>query len=166
MCATKMNIPDSITVNDIDSIRMVLTVPRGSLTGDSLAPQQLKVYRLTRQLPSDINSAFDPDGYYDPSSPLGVRSYTLSALSMNDSLFKKQESIRIPIMLPKKMARGCLQRLQKQPRNLPMATDFRPVFPRCICGTEFRKRLYRRDFIHEILHLLALHETGVSEKRR
>ncbi len=104
MCATAMNIPDSITVNDVDSMRMVLTVPRGSLTGDSLAPQQLKVYALTKQLPDDIDNSFDPTGYYDPSNPLGVKSYTLSALSMNDSLFQLQESIRIPVMMPKKMA--------------------------------------------------------------
>ncbi len=129
MCATKMNIPDSITVNDIDSIRMVLTVPRGSLTGDSLAPQQLKVYRLTRQLPSDINSAFDPDGYYDPSSPLGVRSYTLSALSMNDSLFKKQESIRIPIMLPKKMAQDVFNAYKNNPGIFQWPQTFAQYFP-------------------------------------
>ena len=46
MSATKMNIPDSIGVEDLDSMRLVLSVPRGSLTGDSLAPQQLKVFRL------------------------------------------------------------------------------------------------------------------------
>ncbi len=44
-----------------------------------------------------------------------------------------------------------------------MATDFRPVFP-VYMWNRISKRLYRRDFIHEILHLLALHETGVSEK--
>ena len=32
MCATKMNIPDSIPVEDVDSMRLVLSVPRGSLT--------------------------------------------------------------------------------------------------------------------------------------
>lgn len=67
MSATKMNIPDSITFQDVDSMRLILSIPRGAMTGDSLAPQQLRVFRLNRQLPADINSRFDPTGYYDPS---------------------------------------------------------------------------------------------------
>lgn len=129
MCATKMNIPDSITVNDVDSIRMVLTVPRGSLTGDSLAPQQLKVYQLTKQLPSDINSAFDPTGYYNSSNALGVKSYTLSALSMNDSLFKNQESIRIPIMLPRKLAQDIFTAYRNNPETFQWPQTFAQYFP-------------------------------------
>lgn len=129
MCATKMNIPDSITVNDVDSMRMVLTVPRGSLTGDSLAPQQLKVYQLTKQLPSDINSTFDPKGYYNPSDPLGVKSYTLSALSMNDSLFKLQKSIRIPIMLPRKLAQDIFTAYRNNPETFQWPQTFAQYFP-------------------------------------
>ncbi len=129
MCATKMNIPDSITVNDVDSMRMVLTVPRGSLTGDSLAPQQLKVFQLTKQLPSDINSTFDPKGYYNPSDPLGVKSYTLSALSMNDSLFKLQKSIRIPIMLPRKLAQDIFTAYRNNPETFQWPQTFAQYFP-------------------------------------
>lgn len=129
MCATKMNIPDSITVNDVDSMRMVLTVPRGSLTGDSLAPQQLKVYQLTKQLPSDINSTFDPKGYYNPSDPLGVKSYTLSALSMNDSLFKLQKSIQIPIMLPRKLAQDIFTAYRNNPETFQWPQTFAQYFP-------------------------------------
>ena len=46
MSATKMNIPDSIPESDVDSIRLVMSIPRGALTGDSLAPQQLRVFRI------------------------------------------------------------------------------------------------------------------------
>lgn len=129
MCATKMNVPDSITVNDVDSMRMVLIVPRGSLTGDSLAPQQLKVYRLTKQLPSDISSAFNPEGYYDPSDHLGVKSYTLSALSMNDSLFKLQNNIRIPISLPKKFAQDIFTAYRENPEIFQWPQTFAQYFP-------------------------------------
>ena len=51
-----LNIPDSISSADIDSVKMILTVPKRYITGDSLAPQQLKVYSLIKQLPSDISS--------------------------------------------------------------------------------------------------------------
>lgn len=103
MCAQKMNIPDSIAAADVDSMRLVLSVPVGSLTGDSLAPQQLRVYRLTRQLPADITSKFDPDGYYS-STPLGVRSYTVSNIAKGDSAAKKLNTVRIPVMMPRSLA--------------------------------------------------------------
>ncbi len=106
MSATKMNIPDSITANDVDSMRMILTVPRGSLTGDSLTPQQLTVYQLAKVLPTNINNSFDPlaEGYVDMNKKLGVKSYTLSSLSLSDSLFQLGGSIRIPIDLGRDMA--------------------------------------------------------------
>lgn len=110
MSATKMNIPDSIGVEDVDSMRLVLSVPRGSLTGDSLAPQQLKVYRLSRELPAGISTTFDPDGYYNPSDPMGVRSYTLSNIAKGDSVLKKDEFIRIPVQLPISFARDIFEK--------------------------------------------------------
>ncbi len=104
MCTTRLDIPDSIPVEHVDSMRLILSVPRGELTGDSLAPQQLKVYRLTKSLPSDIDNTFNPKGYYDPNNPLGSRSFTLSALGMNDSIYQAKTLINIEIPLSKKMA--------------------------------------------------------------
>lgn len=127
--STYMNIPDSITVNEVDSMRVVLTVPRGSLTGDSLAPQQLKLYRLTQQLPSDISNSFDPSGYYDPSSPLGVKSYTLSAIAMKDSLFRLQTNISIPIRLPDQMATDVFTAYKENPNMFAWPQTFSQEFP-------------------------------------
>ena len=106
MCTTKLDIPDSIINKPerIDSMKLILTVPRGALTGDSLAPQQLRVFRLTKSLPSDIDNRFDPTGYYDPSDPLGTRSFTLSALGMSDSLYTHRTYVDISIPMSKEMA--------------------------------------------------------------
>ncbi len=104
LSTTKLDIPDSIPMAQVDSMKLILSIPRGELTGDSLAPQQLKVFRLTKTLPSDINNRFDPTGYYNPQNPLGTRSYTLSALGMSDSLYKAQKFVYIEIPLPKEMA--------------------------------------------------------------
>ena len=165
MCATAMNIPDSITVNDVDSMRMVLTVPRGSLTGDSLAPQQLKVYQLTKQLKPEINSSFNPEGYYDPSNPLGVKSYTLSALSMNDSMFQVQKNISIPIMMPKKLAQDVFTAYREKPEIFQWPQTFAQYFPGVYVDPNFANGcVVVRDIKHEVLHLLALYQTGVSEK--
>lgn len=104
LSTTRLDIPDSIPVSQVDSMKLVLYVPRGALTGDSLAPQQLKVYRLTKSLPSDIDNRFDPTGYYDPQKPLGTRSFTLSALGMSDSLYTHLPFIDIEIPLSREMA--------------------------------------------------------------
>ena len=104
LSTTSLDIPDSIPVSQVDSMKMVLYVPRGALTGDSLAPQQLKVFRLTKSLPSDIDNRFDPTGYYDPKNPLGTRSFTLSALGMSDSLYTHKTLINIEIPLSREMA--------------------------------------------------------------
>lgn len=69
--------PDSAQV---DSMKLVLSVPRGQLTGDSLAPQQLRAFQLSKSLPLDINNTFDPTGYYDRRI-LSAAVATLSPLS-------------------------------------------------------------------------------------
>ena len=76
-----------VKVADIDSVKMLMFYTAGSLTGDSLVPMGLKIYPLTRQLPSPIYSDFDPQGYYDPNNTWTPTSviYTGNALS-NDSL--------------------------------------------------------------------------------
>lgn len=102
--ASTLNIPDSITAERVDSMSVVVTVPRGALAGDSLAPQQLKVYMLDRQLPDNITSGFDPTGYYDPQSPVGSRAYTLSVLGATDSVFRKLDRIDIPVTMSREDA--------------------------------------------------------------
>lgn len=129
MCATSMNVPDSITVNDVDSMRLVLSVPRGSLTGDSLAPQQLKVYALTRQLPSDISSTFNPEGYYDPSNPLGVKSYTVSNIAKGDSAIKRDAFVRIPVDMPLSLGRQIFTRYREDPSVFQWPSSFNKYFP-------------------------------------
>ncbi len=129
MSATKMPVPDSITEQHVDSMRLVLSVPRGSLTGDSLAPQQLSVYRLTKQLPSGIQSDFDPAGYYDPSSPWAKRSYTLSVIARGDSAVQKQAYVKIPMMLPKDFALDIFRKYRAEDKIFQWPSSFNKFFP-------------------------------------
>ena len=129
MCATSMNIPDSITVNDVDSLRLILSVPKGSLTGDSLAPQQLKVYALNKQLPSDITSTFNPEGYYDPSAPIGVKSYTVSNIAKGDSAMKKESFVRIPVDMPLSLGRKIFTQYREDASVFQWPSTFNSYFP-------------------------------------
>ena len=129
MSATKMPVPDSITEQHVDSMRLVFSVPRGSLTGDSLAPQQLSVYRLTKQLPSGIQSDFDPSGYYDSSSPWAKRSYTLSVIARGDSAVQKQAYVKIPMMLPKDFALDIFRKYRAEDKIFQWPSSFNNFFP-------------------------------------
>lgn len=128
MSTTTINIPDSIPLEQVDSMKLILSVPRGQLTGDSLAPQQLRVYRLTESLPKDITSRFDPTGYYNPSDPMGSRSYTLSALGMNDSIYRKLNYINVEIPLTREMARETVKAYREKPSVFEWPESFEEYF--------------------------------------
>ncbi len=129
VCSNKMNIPDSIGWDDIDSVRLVLSVPRGSLTGDSLAPQQLKVYPLNRMLPDNFGSNFSPEGYYDPAESWGTESYTLSVISRGDSVVKKENYIRIPLHVPEAWARKVFEMYRANDPVFQWPSTFNEFFP-------------------------------------
>lgn len=129
LSAQKMNIPDSIPLSDVDSMRLVLTAPTSAITGDSLAPQQLKVYRLTKQLPSDISSTFDPKGYYSQASLLGQRSYTLSNIHRGDSAMKADSYVRVPIQMPMELCREIFQKYRAGDPVFEWPASFNEYFP-------------------------------------
>lgn len=127
--AAALAIPDSITESHVDSMKMVIQVPRGSLTGDSLAPQQLRVFRLNRQLPSDLSNQFDPTGYYDASKPIGTRSYTLSAIAASDSLFVNATALPISISLPREEAVATYRAYRDRPGIFQWPSEFAKFMP-------------------------------------
>ena len=129
MRATKINIPDSIPESDVDSIRLVMSIPRGALTGDSLAPQQLRVFRINKALPKDIDSKFDPTGYYDPSEVFATKSYTVSNISKNDTIFANSAYVNIPMMLPNEFGLELFRKYRDNDPVFEWPATFNQWFP-------------------------------------
>lgn len=130
MSASVFPVPDSIGINRIDSVKLTLTVNRGDITGDSVAPQQVTVYGLNRQLPDNINSAFDPTGYYNASSPIGMKSYTLSLLAAKDSIFNNPEHpINVSVALPDEWAKEIALAYQREPDLFAWPQNFCARYP-------------------------------------
>lgn len=129
MCATALGIPDSIKTDSVSAFVMKLNIPRGRCVGDTLAPQKLKVYELTKQLPSDITSAFNPEGYYEPSSLMGSSTYTLSHVAGSDSAYMKQKMITIAIPLNKKKGREIFNTYRNNPEVFSWPQTFAEYFP-------------------------------------
>lgn len=59
----------------IDSVKLVLSVYKDGFAGDSVVPMGLSVHYLNKQLPTTLDSDFDPKGYYDE-TPVGSTSYS------------------------------------------------------------------------------------------
>ncbi len=97
-----------VTVDDIDSLNLVLTMPAGAFVGDSVAPMGLEVFRLTKPLPYPIYSDFDPEAArcFDPSNPIASKIYAVNALGQTDSvkaLSYRQVSVKLPLSLGKEL---------------------------------------------------------------
>lgn len=137
MSVPELTIPDSITVDSINHFKMVLEIPRGQITGDSLAPQRLRVYELTKQLPDDITNQFDPTGYYSPSSLLGTKSYTASAAALSDSAFTKLSSIPLTVELPVEKGKRVFEEYRNNPSTFEWPASFAKFFPGIYVENDF-----------------------------
>lgn len=127
LCSTELD-TENFTSENVDSLVLVMQFNPGSFMGDSIAPMGLKVFPLTRELPSPIFSNFDPEGYYDPSTLLGSAVYNTSTLE-SDSL--KALSVRsIRVKLPQQLGRKLFKAYEDNPANYANPETFaKNVFP-------------------------------------
>ena len=138
MSATSLSMPDTVPVDSVSGMALKLNFRRGALTGDSLAPCQLKVYELTRQLPPGIQSSFDPTGYYDPAHPLGVRNYTASILGLSAADYPSGFTT-LKVELPLEMGRKFITQYRTDPSVFQWPADFNRYFPGLYIENTFGK---------------------------
>ncbi|MCM1290387.1 MAG: DUF4270 domain-containing protein [Prevotella sp.] len=129
MAASSMNVPDSIDVNRVDSVKLIFSMPRGQFIGDSLAPQQLTVYELEKQLPSDIESNFNPNGYFSTASKLGQKTYTLSEITATDTVTINRSNIRFGIDLSVELGKKMFNQYRQDPSVFAWPSSFTKFFP-------------------------------------
>ena len=138
MAATSLSMPDSIILDSISGMGLKLSFRKGALTGDSLAPCQLKVFQLDRQMPANIKSSFDPTGYYNPSSPIGVKNYTASVLGQ-DSAKNVAGFTTIRVDLPVSMGRKFVQQYRTDASVFQWPSTFNQYFPGLYIENTFGK---------------------------
>lgn len=121
-----------VTADMIDSVRLVMRIPIGGFTGDSIMPMRTNVYMLNKQLKAPINSTFSPDGYYDPSDMLGSSAYTAtSSGSQNISLsaVSKDTYRTIVMTLPRELAVKMFKEYKSNPNTFRSIEKFNQFFP-------------------------------------
>lgn len=138
MPASELAIPDSVPLENISGMSLRFSFDSNGFTGDTLAPQQLSVYALTKQLPESIDNTFDPAGYYDESSPLGSASYTASALGLNTTK-KKGGNVTVPLGVD--LARKVVTQYRKDPSMFQWPETFAQYFPGIYVRSTFGRGL-------------------------
>lgn len=123
-----MNIDtEGVTVDDVDSCKLILFMTTNDFTGDSIVPMGLEVFRLNKALPSPIYSNFSPEGYYSASDRLGQTIYTANAM-WNDSI--SEQSFRsVMVDLPKSFATDLFTHFQQAPEDFATPAAFTAWFP-------------------------------------
>lgn len=120
MAADKLDTA-GVALSDIDSLMLVLTAVKGSFVGDSLAPLGFKVFELTKPLPQDVNSSFDPAGYYDPSKPLASDAYNAC---LGDSADQTQTILTYSAKLPRELGIRLFEAYKANPDNFATPQAF------------------------------------------
>ncbi len=118
-----------VSINDIDSVKMLMFYTPGAFTGDSLMPMGFKVYPLTRQLQTPIYSDFDPAGYYDEANCWTPQNqiYTANAI-YNDSI-NKLSYRTIYVKLPIEFGRKLYREYINNPSTFSTPSAFARFFP-------------------------------------
>lgn len=120
---------DTVGVDRLDSLVLYLSYNTESFTGDSLAPMQLSVYPLEKQLKSPVYSSIDPAEYYNAqSAPIALKSYNASFLGLPDSLVELgYKTIRVK--LPDAMAEQLFEKYKTDPLVFSSPSRFTQYFP-------------------------------------
>ena len=124
-----------VTVEDIDSAKLIMFMVPGDFTGDSLVPMGIEVYPLTKQLPYPIYSDFDPKGYYDESKKLGSTIYTAHAM-YNDSV-NALNFRSFSITLPRSLGQDLYSAYLQDSSMFALPDKFTTLFPGLYVTTSF-----------------------------
>lgn len=129
-----------VTVDDIDSVKLLLTMYKGGFVGDSIVPMGLSVYELNRQLPSTLYSDFDPAGYYDPSAPIASTTYSALFNGYDDYVGTDSEGSsykHIAVDLPVEFGKRLYNLYLESPQTLATPQAFAQWFPGLYITTSF-----------------------------
>lgn len=122
----------------IDSVKLLLTMYKGGFVGDSAVPMGVSVHQLTKQLPTQLLSDFDPDGYYDP-TPIGSTSYSALLDGSPDVGVDSEGSTykQIVVDLPKQIGVDLYNLYLESPNTLATPQAFAEWFPGLYITTSF-----------------------------
>ncbi len=118
-----------VSVNDIDSVKMVMFYNKGNFTGDSIVPMGLKVYPLVKQLPSPIYSNFDPSEYYDEANCWTPASHIYTGNALFSDSLDALSYRSVMVTLPRSFGQKLYQEYLVNPETFATPSAFANFFP-------------------------------------
>lgn len=128
LCAPNMGGAATLPDDFFDGIKVVMAVPRGALTGDSLAPQRVSVYELTENLPSDITSSFPIGTCYDPEAPMSTAPFVLSAVGQGSASENSADDHRVSFPLDRAFMEKTVKAYKENPSIFQWPSTFAANF--------------------------------------
>lgn len=131
----------NVTPQTIDSIHLLLSYYDNDLTGDSLAPMILDVYRLKKTIKAPLYTNLNPDEYYSPDDWLARCTFgsstegyveddnnsSLNSSSIGTAAAKTYK--RITVKLPKSLGQELFELYKSDPNSFSMPSEFAKHFP-------------------------------------
>lgn len=122
-----------VTPNTLDSIKLYLNYYDKDLTGDSLAPMVLDVYRLSKTVKGPLYTNLDPTEYYSPNDLLASTTFgstTEGFIDKNNSTETETLTYkRISVHLPIELGQELFNQYKKDPEIFSMPSEFAKYFP-------------------------------------
>lgn len=118
-----------VSVNDIDSVRMLMFYTSSGFTGDSLVPMGLKVYPLQRQLEAPLYSNFNPTDYYNENDCWSAQPFIYSAHDQNNDTIEGTIYKRLIYKLPLEFGRKMFTQYVNDPSTFSSPQVFAQYFP-------------------------------------
>jgi len=117
----------------IDSCFVTMRVGLGEMTGDSLAPMRMDVYKLNKSLPTPIYSDFNPSGYFNTGDLMGSVTYSASEMAkksaINTSTLSTTYYYEINVPVPVEYARDIFNEYKNNPSTFSTPQEFAKFFP-------------------------------------
>jgi hypothetical protein len=119
----------------IDSVDLEIYYGRGDWIGDTLAPMQVKVFPIVKQLERNFYTHVNPQDYADMQNPLGAQAYTPRNLNVSDSVWNLTSSDynyyypKIRIQLPRALGQKFYDETLTRPGTFGNQTSFNAFFP-------------------------------------
>lgn len=168
-----------VTLSTLDSIKLYLNYYTTDLTGDSLAPMVMDVYRLNKTLVAPLYTNIDPLDYYSPqdwlasttfgsseegfsdsntttSATTNTSSSSTSASTQNTKTYK-----RIAITLPIELGQEIFSAYKEDPDIFSMPWEFSKIFPGLYLNVSYGNgRLVNIKGIFMTMHYRSIDERG------
>lgn len=125
-----------VTTATLDSIKLYLNYYNNDVTGDTIAPMVLDVYRLNKTLKAPLYTNINPLDYYSPDDWVASATFGSSTegfiqegdtTSMSST--ENQRYKRITIDLPMSLGEEIFNQYKKDPEMFSMPWEFAKFFP-------------------------------------